>query len=252
MHEEIDNKKRRIPILLLIIAAILAVIGGISAKYIAERKTEAEMIAEDFHISSDYLEVGGSTYTVSDWTEGITIELYNYEKENTALKAANDIEYEVSLSSGNYSIYSDNDLVSSKNGGIYTLEKGAGTHIIQVKDVEESVTVTVTTTAPFKKVLEGTFTLSGEKDLAYEVNRMTDNGDYYLLTLHTNTYEGKVTVTWPQDLEPDNTNELMSNWSSNSGTTVKDVNSFSTYKLIFFNPKGIEVQKNDFEVVTNE
>ena len=64
------------------------------------------MISAQFHMTSDYLEEDGknidntdAVYDITDWSSGFDILLYNYEKENLALIAADDIQYDVSITS---------------------------------------------------------------------------------------------------------------------------------------------------------
>ena len=64
------------------------------------------MISAQFHMTSYYLEEDGknidntdAVYDITDWSSGFDILLYNYEKENLALIAADDIQYDVSITS---------------------------------------------------------------------------------------------------------------------------------------------------------
>ena len=81
--------------LLLVLVGILA--GGVLARYRADNQKQEEMKSSDFHITSDLLEEEGAFYDVTDWRSGIDILLYNYEKENVALIAGDDISYTVNV-----------------------------------------------------------------------------------------------------------------------------------------------------------
>ncbi len=240
-HLHKRKKKPLIPILFVTVflVLILASIGGLMAKYRSEMQYEAEMIAANFHFSSDLLEEEKKdvTHQVADWKDGIRIELYNYEKENEALVASDEIAYYVTLSSNEF-IYSMNT-TSNFPGGTKT------THTLTVTPKAASVepatiTVTVTTTSPFTKTLTATFNLVGTQQPQLTWNRIIDNGDYYLATITTGQYAGAITLAWEDGLQPDNTNEVMKNWGSATSKNSFDAEAFTTYELIFFNPNKID------------
>ena len=89
------------------------------------------MISAQFHMTSDYLEEDGknidntdAVYDITDWSSGFDILLYNYEKENLALIAADDIQYDVSITSSGtggwgYTDSGDGHLNQYGNGNDY-------------------------------------------------------------------------------------------------------------------------------------
>ncbi len=249
------KSRRSIKTIALFLVAIVALsVGaiGVWAKYISERRQEAVIQAQKFHFSSNYLKTTSVNYDVYDWAEGIQIELYNYEVENEALVTSGKIEYEVTAQ-GFSSIVKRGDVEINKNGTKYTFLEGKGVHSLTLIPNNENlkkgdvVTVTVTTTAPYKRELTATFTLASERSYTYEVARVTDeHGDYYKLTLLTNQFEGELDFKWDQKVLPDNTNELMRNWTKTSGSAR--VNKFTTYELIFFNPENEELTAESFSI----
>ena len=132
--------------LLLVLVGILA--GRVLARYRSDNQKQEEMKSSDFHITSDLLEEEGASYDVTDWRSGIDILLYNYEKENVALIAGDDISYTITVD-GKW-------VVSDLNKGV--LKKSADRtsqtiHLTPGTDVKkgDTVTITVNTTAPYKK-----------------------------------------------------------------------------------------------------
>ncbi len=246
-----NMKKRRIPaaaIICLAFAVILMIIAGGFAKYRTEMHRQSEMIAADFHISSDYLEAIEKSYEVSDWADGIDILLYNYEKENIRQIASEDITYTVKVEGSGFSceVYdAQGNQISANTDGDYILPSNNRNRVEQTLKIVPNKNVTanevkliVEATAPFTKTLTATFKLTGTQQPVMEVTRITDNGDYYLATIRTGQYRGEITLTWNEALVPDNTIEEMRDWQKNNGSFQADT--FTTYQLIFFNPQKAE------------
>ena len=217
--------------------AVLALGGGLMAKYVKENRQQAEMTAAQFHISSDYLEETekNAKYSITDWKDGFDILLYNYEKENIAQISECEISYDVTVGNG-WTVTDDGNgkltVDSNKKAVALHLNPGASAR----KD--DKVTVTVTTTAPYTKTLSAEFTLATSSVPDYTV---ADQGDgTVLLTIHSNDFTGDMTIQWTNDkLDPDNTNSLMRKWTeagtTSSGTLFVEAN--HTYELLFFKEK---------------
>ena len=234
------RKKRKLPFILaaVLIAGLLT--GGLLAKYRSDNQKDAEMIAAQFHVSSDYLTEAtpSPSYDITDCQDGFDIQLYNYEKENTALvsDAETDIKYTVKLS--NISDTSDTSdwSYSDTNKGTMTgssTKKSQSIRIIPPVTAGDgdSVRVTVKTTEPFTKTLSATFTVHGKSEPDYNIQ---DNGDgTVLLTIQSNNYAGAVTINWDADeYAPDNTDPQMESWSGSPKEISVEKN--TTYELLFF------------------
>lgn len=230
----------------VLITGILA--GGLLARYRSNNQRQAEMIAAQFHVSSDYLKESNSedsnsipSYNITDWKDGFEIQLYNYEKENTALISDENISYEVKVSSDKWEIADSSDGVFKDTLKVAQNADGSmqpQTAILVIKPKDSSaitegsaVTVTVNTTAPFTKTLSATFTVKGKNQPDYS---MTDKEDgTILLTIQTNSYSGKMTISWDAEkYAPDNTNTLMTSWTGAPQQLVVQKN--TTYELLFF------------------
>jgi len=234
--------KQSIRIILIACLILVLAVGGVLAKYIADNKREAEMLSADFHISSNYLDAAGASYTVSDWGDhGITILLHNYETENIALIAEEDIKYTISTGNAQgwtVAVEDENENTVTPVNGEYTLPSAEGqraTHTLQLTytgtgDPTE-VTVTVNTTAPYTEELKATFTLYGYDLPNYVIE---DKGNYCLITLYSNDYEGEVQIQWDgEKFSPDNTNPRMANWQDTESVRAFSVEAYSTYEFIF-------------------
>lgn len=227
---------------------LLTLVGGVAAKYVTENRSKAEMLSSDFHISSNYLEESSedAKYTVTDWGDhGIEILLFNYEKTNVASISGTDIQYTVEVPTDwevKVKNSTGNEVTPTNNNYNLPVTEGATTtQTLNVKytgdgEPTTSVTIKVTTNAPYKKELSATFTLAGKAASEYEVE---DKGDYVVLTIYSNDYEGNdVKITWTDNYSPDNTNATMANWQDASGNNsnvgyMVDLEENTTYELIF-------------------
>ena len=196
------------PILAGILAAVLVLgvlPGGLLARYVSRHQRENEMIAAGFHISSDALRETPLRYTAVCGPDGtFAVDLYNYELENTDSVSQVDISYRVTVTGGGtvQSVTSGGSPVTATEG-VYILPKGAtkATHTIAVLPNAgvSTLTVTVTTTAPYTKTISATFDISGG---GITVTKSAVAGGITRLTIETNQYEGQITLTWPAGAYP--------------------------------------------------
>lgn len=248
--------------LVILLAAVLLtgiLAGGLLARYRSNNQRQAEMIAAQFHVSSDYLKESNSensnsipSYNITDWKDGFEIQLYNYEKENTALVSDENISYEASVtpadkwqiadsSDGTFKDTLD-DVLETKSNADGSMKKQTDTLVVKPKDgatinQNDKVTVTVTTTAPFTKTLSATFTVASTALPDNQLEQSSEDTNQWHLIISTNDYSGTVNINWNQlDLCPDTTNEHMDTWTNN-GTNNLDVLANTTYDLVFFSTK---------------
>ncbi|WP_165170534.1 hypothetical protein [Adlercreutzia sp. ZJ242] len=235
----------------LVFCAIALMASSLLAKYVTESQERAEMESSGFHISSNYLEEISQTYTVADWGDGFDILLYNYEKENVAQVSEVDMTYTVTVSEGTTVSVTDqaSNVPDEDNDDIYTFGKFANTtyhtlHVTPGTTVSkgDKITVTVTTVAPYKKMLTATFSIARNSKPDYTIE---DQGNgTVLVTVKTNDYADIMKVTWdPDKLSPDNTNILMAAWKDENPTGTFTVESNSTYELLFFKKSDEDVGK---------
>lgn len=213
-------------------AVLLA--GGLFAKYISEHQKSADMTSSNFYFTSNYLEKSGKSYDINDWQDGFDIELYNYDKDDETKVSQNDIKYKVNVSG-------DGDW-TCKEGSEGSLKVGTSDNktkqTIHINPSNTSkkgnvFTVTVTTTAPYKKTISATFTATSSDKPDYTIEDKEDGS--VSLEILSNDYKGDVEITWNKDnLDPDSTNKYMKQWkdSDQKGTITVEKN--TTYHLLFF------------------
>ena len=237
------------------IAMVVILLGGLLlgtqallAKYKSSNVTQAEMVSAQFHISSNYLEESAlnKEYTVVDWGKGIDIQLYNYEKENVAQIAADDIHYRVTVKNGAVSV-SDGINVLSENSGTYILKQSSNriSHNLHiVPDGKGDVVVTVKTEKPFVKTLEATFKIESKLQPEYSV--VDQNDGTVKITICTNDYRGGITVKWDAaSFSPDNTDENMSGWRDANAVGTVSVVANSVYELLFVKKTADSYRKTE-------
>lgn len=242
----------------LIAAAALA--GIVAAKYASAKEQEAEIHAYGFHFSSDYLEAGGATLSVSDWdTQGIVFRLYNYEKENTAQISDTAMDYELTVPDGWQidSVKTDQGERVSAVNSVYTMEVSdtCAAHIVTLKYVgnaqpADAVEITAATVSPYEKELKATFQLSSQNGPTFTA---VNEGGAVCLTIYSNNYAGPVVVKWPQaEASPDNVNSDvdMSAWQNShasSGETFT-AEAHHTYTLYFMKNHDNDISESEFSV----
>ena len=246
-HKEERQKDKKSIFLFLLLGGVgfASVSGGLVARYVSQNKNQAEMIASGFYISSNYLEdeTGDAIATnyVSDWgTHGIDIVLYNYEKENAALIAEDDITYQVSTdgSGWNISVKNVDNSKAALIDGNYVFPSDGETRQSQVLSLEydgealpKEVTVTLKTSAPYVKTLAAKFILKQYDLPEYTIE---DCGNYCKITVFTNDYDNALKIEWDaKKYSPDNTNPYMATWKDTSSSESIAVESNHTYELLF-------------------
>ena len=198
------------------------------------------MLSSDFHFSAEYLEEGSTIpeYAVSDMTT-LGFEIYNYEKSNVALRSGTEVSFRFQCKpAASVTIQNENGDKIVADDGVFTIPKETENKIWYAKvatGANEAVTVKLETVSPYKLVLQAKFT----SDTVAPAYSIEDKGNYRVLTIKSNSYEGQVDVEWnPADLSPDNTNPLMEDWKDASpiGTFTAEKN--HVYALIFVENKS--------------
>lgn len=243
-----STKRLLLVIVILSLLLIAGLTGGLIARYATETNDDTSMHSGRFYISSDLLTKSGKAYDAPNWSaDGITFELYNYEKENPALISDRDITYTVTAPSGwAVSVKDSLGNTVSMVDGAYTLENvGAAKHSVTLTappsaDAEDVIPISLHTSAPYSTTLSAEFTLKGKASPEYKIENFDT---YVLVTLYTNNYSGLVTVNWSADFSPDNTHPLMASWLDATGTANVDVPASTTYELIFYKNSVVTLNK---------
>lgn len=166
-------KKRKL-ILYIIALIIVSPISLAMSRYINKLVTNYYLETQKFYFTSDKLTEDNNIYTIENWSgvENISMDIQLESRKNQYEVAESDINYTVSytceegvscsISKTSGTIYSSTnvdsvtlDLVPNK-----TFENGETTRI----------TVTATSTSPYKKTIAATFILKvGKKGISYEI-----------------------------------------------------------------------------------
>ena len=209
------------------IAAVLVAVGfvgGAVAKYFYGRNHSAVIKSKEFYFTSDYMTPEGKEYTLNPGTLSVPIELRNYDGLNSSEL---DIHYTVSVEPAASVSYS----------GDQTITVSEGVEIITVSGLEEgkTYTVTVTGSSGYVHTLRATFTV--EEAITGVFKNTTNYGDYVLLTVWSEGMSGTVTVTVPQGLIPDATDDALTGKVAGSAVEVS-LNSYQSRTFRFFIADG--------------
>lgn len=234
----VDNKEKKRKkcgkvrwIAIFTLFAVL-MIAGLSAKYILEHKKSAELTSSNFYFMSDYLKPDQTSYDMNDWSDGFDIQLFNYDIEDDKKVSDDEIKYSVSIT-GNWN-YTDEHHGTLSPGT--SDKKNKQTIHIQPGNTAQKgdeITVTVTTTAPYKKTISAKFTAISNNRPDYTIK--DENDGSVSLEILSNDYKGAITVTWDKNqFDPDNTNQYMKNWNDEDQTGQITIEKNTTYHLLFF------------------
>lgn len=214
---------RRVPLFSVSIVLLLAVILTfgvfLSAKYISARKNDTVATARPFYFESNYLAETNTTYTLKEGVDTISFELYNY---------ADDLRYSEVDIAGTVTLSGPKEETKE-----ITLGKGSkDTETVSFSGLAAGSYTVTAVASPYYKKLEATFVVRDVDDsITYSVN---DNaGSPFLKVEVTNGhYDGKINITWPSGVRPDNTDELL---TSATGTSCQvDMKAYSSYTFLFF------------------
>lgn len=258
MHQiKKKNKKYELNINTLLLFLIpLAFVGVTAAKYIQEKNLEIIYEAKAFYFESDALK------------DNMDPRVYTYEKGNTTitLKLKNNIdELRISDVDITYSVEItdvNGNKVNDKNGKEISkvtgkLTKGAiDTENISFTNLKSGTyIVTAKSTKPYIRTLTGTFLIEDEDiDIEYYANDSINN-PIVQLTVASTDYDGKIKITWPENIAPDNTDKIWPNIEAgyNGGSAIIEYTSNSEIVFKFFKKHSSSVySKEDFKVERSE
>lgn len=246
-HKRKWNKRSYLWILLSGAILLGLLTAGGAARYTHLESKANEGSSQQFYFTSDYLTEAGKTYQLSENTTSLKIELRNYVD---ALRWSDEtISYTCSIKK--YGTEMETDTM----GTISRDENKGSTAEIVIPDMSAGTyEVTATATAPFAKTLKGTFVVPQQDNaITYEVNDSSDS-PYVLLTVSTKKYAGNITISWPEDVIPDSTEEAFQScntWNNGSyiaGRVTTAVENYSSYTYQFF--KTNVSQKYDKDSIT--
>lgn len=226
------KKKNNVLLAALVVAciAVLSIGTATLSRYVQKSEDQQVATPVNFYFESDYLKEGGATYTV--YTGSVNIKIANHD----GLNITNDTI--------SYTIEGTGDTgTQTLNGGLensadYTLSGEKG----------ETKKVTVTSSYPYAKTLSATFLFQDPGENT--VYKVTDQGYYLTLDLYTGAKADAITINYDADLAPDNTNELMSGWTSGTNGTLSGLSPNAHYSLIFFERTAAEYPTTDEQILS--
>lgn len=200
--------------LLLLILALSSKGAVTYSRYVIQRTNTQVATPVNYCFTSNYLTTGGASYTI--YSGSVSIEVSNTDGITTTNES---ISYSISgtASDGSKTISGGTATTDS-----YLLSGTSG----------DSKTVTVTVSSPYTETISATFIfLDPDSSSFYEI---TDNGYYITLALYTGSSIGEITVTYGNNLVPDNTNSLMTTWTSGTSGTLSELIPNAYYTMTFF------------------
>lgn len=247
--EKLHSVVKRYRIVLLLTAAVVLLlgIGGVSAKYITEKQSEDILRAKNFYFTSNLLKESGASYVLNSNSTSISFTLGN--NIDDIRFAEDNINYAITITGGGTM---DTPVTGILAGGAVSVET------FTLKNLEKGNTYTVTATgkAGYEKTLSATFTVSASEENVFM--HLADHGAYYLFTVWTENVSGdKMSISFPADLVPDNTDDVMKDVKNlksgvyEAGTFIDSISFISTYsshQYRFFKNGGGVITVGDFEV----
>ena len=229
---------RKLPLLFALAAAVLlsAVIWGVAAKYTQESSGSAVVRAREFYFTSDLLTESASTvYYLNPGTESVSFTLSRME-DSLRNAEGETVSWTATTTGGT---------LSASEG---TLGETNHTQTVTLSGLSDGGTYTVTAvgSAGYQKTLSATFKVQTSPTGFYKYLDNTDPA-CVLLTVWTENCSGDVTVTFPDGLIPDATDEDLSgvyNYSDGTyygGTLTQAYNEYESRTYRFFKRNGSAV-----------
>lgn len=220
-------KKKKITVAVISAISALTLMLGIVpslAKYVTEHGKQSEVVSDNFYFTSDYL----SESAIPEhkiYGDSVSFEIRNYI--DSLRVNASDIVYTVDASGGTL----------SSNGGTLTGKTNDSDKITLTysgEEAEKEITVTVTSSSPYVKVLQAKFVFT-KPVLRYEIT--DSSGSYYAeLYIHTANVEKTVTISWDtEELLIDETNDyVFGNLTADKKSASVTIPAHTTVKIAFF------------------
>lgn len=227
---------RKLPLVFALAAAVLlgAVIWGVAAKYTQESSGSAVVRAREFYFTSDLLTESASTvYYLNPGTESVSFTLSRME-DGLRNAEGETVSWKVTTNGGT---------LSASTG---TLTEENYTQTVTLSGLSDGGTYTVTAvgSAGYQKTLSATFAVQTSPTGFYKYVDNTDPA-CVLLTVWTENCSGMVTVTFPDGLIPDATDEDLdggpnnyNNGTYSSDTLTQEYGEYHSHTYRFFKQNG--------------
>ena len=241
-------KKRILPVWLLLLLVLLTTggIGTAVAKFIQSTTGQTLFKAPEFYFTSDLLSTENPHYVLNSAVDHVTFTLRN---SADALRVSEvSIDYEVTVDNGASVKHKPGitDTVAISK----TLPKNQRTEVTyELSGLKPGITYTVTAkgAAGYNQTLQATFTVSDKDENVHKHLEVSRDG-YMILTVWTHNVSGTLSVSFPDDLIPDNTNVDMGSVYNMDGKTasfiVEKFGKYSSQTYRFFYNGGTYSAQN--------
>lgn len=232
VHDKRRSGRKVLPLLFLLVAVLVGgLVWGTSAKYKQERTdSQNVVVAKEFFFSSDLLTKELTTYNLNPGKNSVTFKLCNFEGGNVSNM---EVPYTLTVT--------PNATVSYDGGSEELPADIATTHTVTLSELQPGTTYTVTAVGSnqYVRTLQAAFVVGASDAGVFQSVSETD--DYIDLTLWTHNSSGAVTITFPDGLIPDSTDDALSSIHNyNNGVyngdtvTLSTMGVFSSHVYRFF------------------
>lgn len=224
------RKSRYGHLMLLVIVLLVALVGGVSAKYIHSNNGRNVIATKEFYFTSNLLKEDGAEYTLNSTADSISFTLGN--NFDQLRYAQEDIHFALSVEHVTF-VTGDAEPIINKTSG--TLTTGSvSVDVVTLSNLSPGETYKVTAVGKtgdqnnpaegYKQTLEATFTVSAGNSNVYK-HLDTSNDAYVLLTVWTENISGDVTIAM-------NGTDVLSNMDGlipdSTDTVLRSVNNYNT------------------------
>lgn len=259
------KNKKYIIFLLIAIAFVTVIIIFTRGKYVLEKSTDHIQNSEQFYFESDLLEVEEKSvqYTFSEEQKSaydINFNIMNFQDAKRFnnfdtpykidVKIINPdstitVPYEIKINEKTYDIGDENNVDNQPSLAGNTKVTDNVNVKLDLSNVEKDIELQITaeSSSPYVKKLTKIFKI--KKEIPYET-KLTDKGDYTRLSIKTNSYKGKLNISFNttklilEELYYDNNTITINN---NIGSKVLDVDENNNYEIDF-------IKKSNSDVIT--
>lgn len=231
------NKYAALTLVALCAVVLLLSVGGVVAKYTHGDGGYGVAVAPNFYFNSDILTEAGESYKLNSGTKSISFTLRNHADQLRF--SDDDIVYTVSVATEDTTVTLKSTEGTTSNTGTLSgtltgTVKSDVTITLEGLEDGQAYTVTVVGKAGFTETLSAVFNVEKAEEGVF-MNVNTSDGAYQLLTVWSETYTGKATITIPEGLIPDNTWEGMEDYTKETREiTVDFTDTYTSYTYRFF------------------
>lgn len=238
--------------ILVAIISMLTVTLAISlAKYTNVIESIYSLRSSNFYFTSDYLEETSVTYQI--YTSSVDVLLYNYDKSNINNVTNKTITYDTNIKyyDSSDTLIDEDNTVDNNTWIDNTYGKESSFNIPAVTNASYAI-ITVVSTSPYSKTLTARFDFNDDEyPPVYSVLELRNGFTVEIMTGVNNL--SNISISWPEDCGPDNTNPLASSWTTGAYQgTLPELNALTSYSLNFYcNLETTVVNEVTEEVLTS-